>query len=520
MHVRSSRTQLRALYAACAAVLLTAFVVIAPGAAATTHAMNPWAARGPSVDGSCTATQSAKQVTVGGLSLVCTEEFGTYTWRLGPDEVSRTAHARFMEWVRPYVEGARSSGTGFPVIKEPGYPDEVANSIIAAMDAAKTLRGAPDERAVIVLGTTPEWMYSQLSAVVAPYAGNATQNERDIWEMENALFRWRTVGQGAGHAGGLGGAPQAYFSYLSHEMGVDAKTSPAEAVEGMLREYLMHSPILEEGNFDGNLNRSICWQAESTAWNVTMAVMDVLKYPGFDYASRWAHWVSDLANIRGAYQPGLAASEKLISPQNGVSRYDMPCQWQGVGHTQGFLAREWLMARVGPGAYAAYPPLSRQANDVRASLQSATGVAWDQWYAESDARTAALLNRYPSSHKLNITIGPDGQTAQTPGGSGSQNQAAVPAPGNPIAVYLEPRGARRGQLYWQHGSGLASPQGYEWRLSFGRGKFGPWHQLPGEATTANVLLGPNKKTKVELRAFTSGGPSRTITTARDGYPGS
>lgn len=128
--------------------------------------------------------------------------------------------------------------------------------------------------------------------------------------------------------------------------------------------------------------------------------MERAKTPGFTYPSRWAHWVSDLALATGSYTPGLAASEKWVSPENGPIRAEMPCQAApGIGHIQGALAREWLMAKVGPAAYAQYPRVSQSAGEYRQSLVAATGVSWDEWVANADARTAGLVGQYPATHR-------------------------------------------------------------------------------------------------------------------------
>lgn len=177
---------------------------------------------------------------------------------------------------------------------------------------------------------------------------------------------------------------------------VDSPIAPAEpqrrVVEDFVREYLMEIPRLEIRNHvDGPGYQRQCWLLESTAWSLTLAVMEYFKVPNFTFAEAWARWVSELADYDGTYKFGLEASEKSESVENGNPRYDMPCQLApGVGHIQGMLARELLLSRSDMEKFEGFVA----SDQSRQSFSRSFGFSYESWIADSDSRTKSLLGQY------------------------------------------------------------------------------------------------------------------------------
>lgn len=330
-----------------------------------------------------------------GRTLICINEFGQRLWRLAPDATALKSHAGFLNYVDILASGS-SVTTNVQVYREEGFPEESANAMLAAMKTAERIYGV-DDNSAFVMAVTPEYLYNTTRALAEPCWDTVDAYAKGRWLQENAIEVRRQQFEGYGHAGLCSNV---YFSYLNMaQPGVKENASALTATEGFMREYLIQSPKLKPF---GNVGKEgdYCWEGESRAWNLTWAIMDRARTPGFTFPSRWAHWVSDLAKASGSYVPGLVASEKWISPENGDIRPEMPCQANpGIGHIQGALAREWLMATVGPEAYARYPEASRSVQDYRLGLQAATGITWDQWVANADARTSALVANYDESHR-------------------------------------------------------------------------------------------------------------------------
>lgn len=367
--------------------------------------VQPMAQAGPKpkttakIDSPCRSVQANKLVKdQRGRELVCTEEFGQFTWRLAPDATARSAHRGFLELAKSLQAKHSASSAKFNVIKEPGFPEQLASAILAAADLGARTVGEVDSGSPLILAVTPAFMYTTARQLAEPCWNKVSEDSRQTWLLENDLpVRQQQYG-GFGHAGVCSNV---FFAFLNKEKPHFDHNTPTVVAEGFLREYLIQADALKvRVPPTQNGGQAPCWETESRAWNLGWAIMDQAKIPGFSFESRWAHWVSDLAAARGSYQPGLAASERWINAANGDMRYDMPCQANpGIGHIQGTLAREWLMAKVGPAAYEAYPLASQQTGEMTQSLAATAGVALDTWITEADARTAALLDQYPASHQ-------------------------------------------------------------------------------------------------------------------------
>lgn len=390
---------------ACAAVLAASVLSVAdaagrPQLAPTAASAVVDARKKPKLlsklDATCQARHVNRQVKDRrGRMLICIEEFGQRLWRLAPDATAMKSHAGFLTYL-DLLDAGEPGNSSIQVYREAGFPEETANAMLSAMKAAQRIYGA-DDNSPFIMAVTPEYMYSTARALAEPCWNSVDSYSQGRWIQENALEVRRGQYEGYGHAGLCGNV---YFAFLnSTQPGVMENASLLSATEGFVREYLIQSEKLKPYSNVGK-EGSYCWEGESRAWNLTWAIMDRARTPGFTFPSRWAHWVSDLAKANGSYVPGLVASEKWISPENGDIRPEMPCQAvPGIGHIQGALAREWLMATVGPEAYARYPDASRAVRDYLVGLQAATGITWDEWVRNADARTAKLVANYPASHR-------------------------------------------------------------------------------------------------------------------------
>lgn len=351
------------------------------------------------IDVPCRAAQVNKIVKdKRGRELVCAEAFGRYTWRIAPDATARRAHKGFIELAKSLQSKHAASNANFTVIKEPGFPTELANAILAAADLGARTAGEVDSGSPLILAVTPGFLYTTARQLADPCWDKVSEDSRQSWLLENDLpVRQQQYG-GYGHAGVCSNV---FFAFMNKEKPHFDHNTPTVVAEGFLREYLIQADALKTRvPTTQNGGQAPCWEGESRAWNLTWALMEQAKIPGFSFDGRWAHWVSELAGARGSYQPGLAASERWINAANGDIRYDMPCQAApGIGHIQGALAREWLMANVGPAAYEAFPLASQRTGELEASLTEATGVAFNVWVAEADKRTANLLSKYPPAHQ-------------------------------------------------------------------------------------------------------------------------
>ena len=332
-----------------------------------------------------------------GRLLVCAEEFGRHTWRVAPDAVARKAHAGFLQLARSLQAKHAANAATFQVIQEPGFPKDLADAILAAANLGVRTVGEVDPGSPLILAVTPGFMHATARRLADPCWNAVTEDSRQSWLLENDLPVRQQQYQGFGHAGVCSNV---FFAFLNKEKPYFEHNTAPVVAEGFLREFMIQAKALELiVPSTQNGGKPPCWEAESRAWNLTWALMEQARIPGYSFNSRWAHWVSDLAGARGSYQPGLAASERWINAANGDIRYDMPCQANpGIGHIQGALAREWLMATAGPAAYEAYPLVSQRTGEMRQSLLESTGVAMDSWIAAADARTTSLLAKYPASH--------------------------------------------------------------------------------------------------------------------------
>jgi hypothetical protein len=274
---------------------------------------------------------------------------------------------------------------------ESSFRQDDASVIRRIIDGTKGFYAGFSRDFVIVLSTTAQHFYSSAREALGSRYDNASSSSRAEWE-----FKWRASKMENMVGGGHAGISDDLSVIAMKSSFVDTNNSKADplkrVVEDVIREYLVEIPRLEiTRHVDGpGLDRQ-CWLLESTGWPLTLAVMDYFKVPGFNFPEHWAFWVSELADYDGSFQFGLKASEKSESVTNGNPTYSMPCQLApGVGHIQGMLAREVLHSKVDMSKFEAFVA----SDQSRQSLSRLTGVEYDSWIAESDARTKALLGKY------------------------------------------------------------------------------------------------------------------------------
>ena len=167
-------------------------------------------------------------------------------------------------------------------------------------------------------------------------------------------------------------------------------------VEDWLREWVHEVPRFEIKKSESQYMSGNCWFNESSGWAWTLAMMEYLKVPEFNFSEQWAFWVSELADYEGSFEFGLKASEKSEGIVNGNPRYGMPCQLApGVGHIQGWLTRELLLSKADMSKYEAFVA----SDQTKQSFARLMGFEYETWTAESDARNKSILAKYDTGQK-------------------------------------------------------------------------------------------------------------------------
>ncbi|MFZ9706840.1 MAG: hypothetical protein ACO3CG_03270 [Ilumatobacteraceae bacterium] len=344
------------------------------------------------------AAQKQKCDTAGALStfsdgtkVVCVDKYGDKRWAVAPDAIATASHNRLVAWLGQEIPKLPANTRNIPIKVESSFRQEDAAVIRRIIEGTKGFYANFNRDFVIVLSTTAQHFYSSAREALGSRYDSASASSRAEWE-----FKWRASKMenmvGGGHAG-ISDDLSVIAMKSSFVDTFNTKADPLKrVVEDVIREYLVEIPRLEiTRHVDGpGLDRQ-CWLLESTGWPLTLAVMDYFKVPGFNFAEHWAFWTSELADYDGSFQFGLKASERSESVANGNPTFDMPCQLApGVGHIQGMLAREVLHSKVEMSKFEAFVA----SDQSRQSLSRLTGVEYDTWIAESDARTRALLGKY------------------------------------------------------------------------------------------------------------------------------
>lgn len=326
-----------------------------------------------------------------GTRVVCVDKYGDKRWAVAPDAVSIQSHQKIVSWLERVLPGLPRGASPLQMKVEPTFRESDAALIKTIVEGTRGFYVGYQADFAFVLSTTASHFYNSAREFLGARYDRASVADRDQWE-----FKWRQSKMenliGGGH---LGISPDLSVIALKTNF-VNSALAPAEpqrrVVEDFVREYLMEVPRLEIRNhIDGSAYKRQCWLLESTAWSLTLAVMEYFKVPNFTFSESWAHWVSELADYDGTYKFGLEASEKSESVENGNPRYDMPCQLApGVGHIQGMLARELLLSKSSMEKFEEFVA----SDQSRQSFSRIFGFSYDSWIAESDSRTRGLLQRY------------------------------------------------------------------------------------------------------------------------------
>lgn len=219
-----------------------------PAAAVGESARKPKPAKVVSVlDKACQAKHLNKVVKDrSGRPLICIQDWTQRTWRPAPDAVATAAHAGFRQYLTDLQATVPPSTADLRVIKEPGFPDDLANAMLAGIRVASTVYGA-NENSAFIMAITPEFMYSTARSLAEPCWNTADAESKGTWLMENVLEVRAQQYEGYGHAGLCDNVFFAYFNSRKPESLANA--SPMSATEGIVREYLINSPSLEPQRF-------------------------------------------------------------------------------------------------------------------------------------------------------------------------------------------------------------------------------------------------------------------------------
>lgn len=326
-----------------------------------------------------------------GTSVVCVEKYGDKRWAIGPDATSLESHRKIVAWLERVLPTLPKSAKPVSMNVESSFRESDAALIKKVVEETQGFYASFGLDFAFILSTTASHFYNSARSALGTRYDNASTAQRDQWE-----FKWRQSKMenfvGGGH---LGISPDLSVIAIKSNF-TNSALAPAESqrrvVEDFVREYLTEVPRLEIlYHVDGPSYPKQCWLLESTAWSLTLAVMEHFKIPNFTFSEAWAYWVSDLADYDGTYKFGLAASEKSESVANGNPRYDMPCQLApGVGHIQGMLARELLLNKSDMTTFEKFVATDQS----RQSFSGTFGFSYDSWILEADARTEKLLQQY------------------------------------------------------------------------------------------------------------------------------
>lgn len=326
-----------------------------------------------------------------GTSVVCVEKYGDKRWAIGPDATSLESHRKIVAWLERVLPTLPKSAKPVSMNVESSFRESDAALIKKVVEETQGFYASFGLDFAFILSTTASHFYNSARSALGTRYDNASTAQRDQWE-----FKWRQSKMenfvGGGH---LGISPDLSVIAIKSNF-INSALAPAESqrrvVEDFVREYLTEVPRLEIlYHVDGPSYPKQCWLLESTAWSLTLAVMEHFKIPNFTFSEAWAYWVSDLADYDGTYKFGLAASEKSESVANGNPRYDMPCQLApGVGHIQGMLARELLLNKSDMTTFEKFVATDQS----RQSFSGTFGFSYDSWILEADARTEKLLQQY------------------------------------------------------------------------------------------------------------------------------
>ena len=341
-------------------------------------------------------TAGAMSALADGTKVVCVDKFGDKRWAVAPDEVSIASHKRIVAWLTEVVP---TLPKGRPIVMkiESNYRQadlDVQKQIIASISGLFV--DFPLDFA-FVFATTAQYMYSSAREILGSQYDQASSEDHAQWEFKWRQSKWEYM-PGGGHAS-IGNSPAQSLIIMKPSF-VETPTIKADSlkrvVEDWLREWVHEVPRFEIKKYESRYMSGNCWFNESSGWAWTLAMMEYFKVPGFNFAEQWAFWVSELADYEGSFEFGLKASEKSEGIVNGNPRYEMPCQLApGVGHIQGWLARELLLSKADMSKYEVF----LASDQTRKSFAGVMGFEYDTWTAESDVRTKSILAKYDTGKK-------------------------------------------------------------------------------------------------------------------------
>lgn len=340
----------------------------------------------------------ALAVMANGTKVVCVEKYGDKRWAVAPDATSVDSHQKIVAWLKRVLPTLPKNTSAVSMNVESTFRESDATLIKKIIEGTRGFYTGYEADFAFVLSTTASHFYNSARAALGGRYDRASAAERDQWE-----FKWRQSKMENMVGGGHLGISRDLSVIAMKSNFVNTALAPAESqrrvVEDFVREYLMEIPSLEiRYHVDGPAQPRQCWLLESTAWSLTLAVMEYFNVPNFTFSEAWAYWLSELADYDGTYQFGLAASEMSESVSNGNPRYDMPCQLApGVGHIQGMLARELLLSKSDMSLFEQFIATDQS----RQSFSRTFGFSFDNWISESDARTKKLLQQYS---KTSVTV--------------------------------------------------------------------------------------------------------------------
>ncbi len=342
-------------------------------------------------------TAGAMSALADGTKVVCVDKFGDKRWAVAPDAVSLASHKRIVAWLTEVVPTLPKYNRPIVMKVESSYRQadlDVQKQIISSINGL--FADFPLDFA-FVFATSAQYMYSSAREVLGSRYDQAQSEERAQWEFKWRQSKWEYM-PGGGHASI--GYPSDLSLIIMKPSFVDSPTIKAmslkRVVEDWLREWVHEVPRFEIKKYESKYMSGNCWFNESSGWAWTLAMMEYFKVPGFNFNEQWAFWVSELADYEGSFEFGLKASEKSEGIVNGNPRYGMPCQLApGVGHIQGWLARELLLSKADMSKYEAFVA----SDQTKQSFARLMGFEYDTWTAESDARNKSILSKYDTGQK-------------------------------------------------------------------------------------------------------------------------
>ena len=275
------------------------------------------------------ALVGAEGETVSGVSVRCTDVWGQRAWRPIPDDVAREAYEQLTAWWASLPPAGRE----VLIERHPDVPAEFEEALRPVLDLARRAHASTNQRWIALLYPHNE---EGIELAIQRALDNVRPSERAQLERDWA------PGQRAAECGSnneVGRNPDTGVGFIISTLSLTQKPNclldrPDQNAYQTVREYLMGP---------SNAGKDPCWAGEGRGWPLGRALIDVAG--GTSWEDDWGFWAGQLMDGGWTANPselGLRRSmDWTLDPSRGQYCY------RGVGHVQGSLAHELLIAENG-----------------------------------------------------------------------------------------------------------------------------------------------------------------------------